>query len=127
MEGVQSVEMVTKDLINRIGTMHRCVVSKRNNPVMVTEYASIGDRGAELVEMDKKGVAGCRFKVEAINDDETRLKVDMLVKKNPLLITVFNLFMKRKIRKQMLKSIENLKEFCKPSFVNPHVTVNNLN
>jgi carbon monoxide dehydrogenase subunit G len=127
MEGIQRIEMITKDLINRIGTMHRCVVSKGNNPVMVTEYASIGERGAELIEMDQKGVAGCRFKVEAVNDDETRLKVDMLVKKNPLLLTVFNLFMKRKLRNQMSRSIENLKEFCKPSFVNPQVTVNNLN
>jgi len=77
--------------------------------------------------MDQKGVAGCRFKVEAISKDETRLKVDVLVKKNPLLLTVFHLFMKRKLQKQMWRSIENLKEFCKPSFVNPQVTVNNLN
>lgn len=127
MEGVQRIEMVTKDLINRVGTMHRCVVSKRNNPVMVTEYASIGEGSAELVEMDQKGVAGCRFKVKAISEDETLLKVDMLVKKNPLLLTVFNLFMKRKLQKQMWRSIENLKEFCKPSFVNAQVTANNLN
>jgi hypothetical protein len=127
MEGVQKVEMVTKDLINRVGTMHRCVVSRRNNPVMVTEYASIGEGGAELIEMDKNGTAGCRFKVEVISQDETRLKVYMLVKKNPLLLAVFNLFMKRKLQKQMWRSMENLKEFCKPSFVNPQVTENNLN
>jgi hypothetical protein len=127
MEGVQRVEMITKDLINRIGTMHRCVVNKRNNPVMVTEYASIGEGTAELIEMDRKGIAGCRFKVAAINDEETKLKVDMLVKKNPFLLIIFNLFMKRKLQKQMSRSIENLKEFCKPSFVNPQVMANNLN
>lgn len=128
MEGIQKVEMVTKDLINRVGTMHRCVVSKRNNPVIVTEYASIGEGTAELIEMDKKGIGGCRFKVEAINVDETRLKVDMLVKRNPLVLFFFNLFMKRKTQKQISRSIENLKEFCKPSFTNPKViTVNTLN
>src|SRR4029078_13393826 len=36
MEGIHRVEMVTKDLINRVGTMHRCIVGKRNNPVIVT-------------------------------------------------------------------------------------------
>jgi hypothetical protein len=127
MEGVQKIEMITKDLINRVGTMHRCVVSKRNNPVMVTEYARIGEGGAELIEMDQKGVAGCRFKVEAVSDEETNLKVDMLVKRNPVLLTIFNLFMKRKLQKKMSNSIENLKEFCRPSFISPQVTVNNLN
>ncbi|HTM94170.1 MAG TPA: DUF2652 domain-containing protein [Flavisolibacter sp.] len=127
MDGIQRVEMITKDLINRIGTMHRCVVNKKNNPIMVTEYASIGEGTAELIEMDRKGIAGCRFKVAAINDEETELKVDMLVKKNPLLLMIFNLFMKGKLQKQMSRSIENLKEFCKPSFVNPQVMANNLN
>jgi len=127
MEGIQRVEMITKDLINRVGTEHRCIVSKRNNPVMVTEYASIGEGSAELIEMDKKGTAGCRFKVEAINDEETRLKIDMLVKKNPFVLTLFNLLMKKKTQRQINRSIENLKEFCKPSFANPQVTVSNLN
>jgi hypothetical protein len=119
--------MVTKDLINRVGTMHRCIVSKRNNPVLVTEYASIGEGTAELVEMDKKGIAGCRYKVEAINENETRLKVDMLIKKNPLVVFLFTLFMKRKTQRNLMRSIENLKEFCKPSFVSAQMTVNNLN
>jgi len=127
MEGVRNIEMVTKDLINRVGTMHRCIVSKRNNPVLVTEYASIGEGTAELVEMDKKGIAGCRYKVEAINENETRLKVDMLIKKNPLVVFLFTLFMKRKTQRNLMRSIENLKEFCKPSFVSAQMTVNNLN
>ena len=127
MEGIQRVEMVTKDLINRIGTTHRCIVSKRNNPVLVTEYANISEGSAELIEMDKKGIAGCRYKVESINAEETRLKVDMLVNKNPLMLTLFNFFMKKKTQRQMIRSIENLKEFCKPSFINPQMTVSNLN
>jgi carbon monoxide dehydrogenase subunit G len=127
MDGVQNIEMITKDLINRVGTMHRCVVSKRNNPVMVTEYATIGEGTAELVEMDKKGIAGCRFKVEAISDSESKLNIDMLVKNNPLVLTFFNLFMKKNTQNKIRRSIENLKEFCRPSFVNPQITVNNLN
>lgn len=127
MEGILKVEMITKDLINRVGTMHRCVVSQRNNPVMVTEYAIINDKGAELVEMDQKGTAGCRFKIEAVNDEETRLKLDMLVKRNPVLLAFFNLFMKRKMQRQMSRSMENLKEFCKPSFAAARMTVQNMN
>ena len=47
---------------------------------MVMEYASINDKAAELIEMDLKGTAGCHFKVKVVNDSETRLQVDMLVK-----------------------------------------------
>jgi hypothetical protein len=127
MEGIQNIEMVTKDMINPVGIAHRCIVSKKNNPVMVTEYAAIGEKGAELIEMNRKGIAGSRFKVEAINSEETRLKIDMLIKKNPLLLGIFNLFMKRKLQKQIAQSIENLNEFCKPSFSNSQLTATNLN
>lgn len=127
MEGVQKIELITKDLINRIGTMHRCVVAERNNPVIVTEYAAIGQGSAELVEMDKKGIAGCRFKVQVISENESRLNIDMLVKKNPLVLGFFNLFMKKKTQNKIRRSIENLKEFCRPSFVNPQVSHTNLN
>jgi len=127
MEGIQNIEMVTKDMINRVGTAHRCIVSKKNNPVMVTEYAAIGEKGAELIEMNRKGIAGSRFKVETINSEETRLKIVMLIKKNSLLLGIFNLFMKRKLQKQIAQSIENLNEFCKPSFSNSQLTATNLN
>ena len=127
MEGILKVEMISKDLINRVGTMHRCVVSRKNNPVMVTEYASINDKEAELIEMDQKGTAGCHFKVKVINDNETKLQVDMLVKNNPLLLAFFNMFLKKKQQRQMIRSIENLKQLCKPSFVDAQLTVSNAN
>ena len=127
MQGIQNIEMVTKDMINRVGTAHRRIVSKKNNPVMLTEYAAIGEKGAELIEMNRKGIAGSRFKVEAINNEETRLKIDMLIKKNPLVLGIFNLFMKRKLQKQIAQPIENLNEFCKPSFSNSQLTTTNLN
>ena len=127
MDGIQRIEMVTKDLVHRVGTMHRCVVSKRNSPIIVTEYASIGDGRAELVEMDKKGIAGCRYVAEIINDEQCKLKIDMLVKKTPFLLAIFSLFMKKKMQRQLRRSIENLKEYCKPSFSNPQMTVTDLN
>jgi hypothetical protein len=127
MDGIQRIEMVTKDLVHRVGTMHRCVASKRNSPVIVTEYASIGDGRAELVEMDKKGMAGCRYVAEVINDEQCKLTIDMLVRKTPLVLAIFSLFMKKKMQRQLRRSIENLKEYCKPSFLNPQMTVTELN
>jgi hypothetical protein len=127
MDGVQRIEMVSNDLLHRVGTMHRCVFGNRNNPIIVTEYASIGEGRAELVEMDKKGIAGCRYVAEVINEEQCKLKIDMLVKKNPFILAIFSLFMKRKMQRQLRRSIENLKEYCKPSFLNPQLTVTELN
>jgi hypothetical protein len=126
MEGIQGIEMVTKDLINRVGTMHRCITDKKN-PVIVTEYAQLGANGAELVEMDQKGMGGCRYRVEPIDNDETRIRIDMLVKKNPLLLAMFNFFMKGKLQRQMTASIHNLRELLKPSFAGKQIPVETVN
>jgi hypothetical protein len=44
-----------------------------------------------------------------------------------LLLVFFHLFMKKKMQRQMIRSMENLKEFCKPSFTSARMTVQNLN
>jgi carbon monoxide dehydrogenase subunit G len=113
MEGVKQIEMVTKDLINRVGTMHRCITDSKNNPVLVTEYAHIGDGKAVLVEMERKGLSGCRFTVQQEGEAGTRLTIDMLIKNNPLLLAFFNLFMKNKLRSKLTKSITNLSNYCR--------------
>lgn len=127
MDGILRVEMITKDLINRVGTVHRCVAANKSNPLIVTEYARIDNTGAELVEMDKKGNGGCRFKVEPVNDNETKLKIDVLVKNNLLSLTLFNLFMKGKMKKQIAQSLNNLRQFCATGFAAKAMSVENLN
>ena len=109
--GVKGIEMVTKDLINRVGTMHRCIVNPKNNPVVVTEYARIGEGSAELVEMQKNGPGGCRFKTEALGENETKVTVDLLVKNNPFVLAIFNLFMKSKVKKAFVQSLLNLEKY----------------
>jgi len=112
MDGVKRVEMVSKDHINRLGTQHRCIVNEKNNPVMVTEYARVGDDGAELIEMDQKGTAGCHFKVTGAANGKTRLSMDMLVKRNPFLLGFFNVFLQSKMKKRFQRSLHNLSAYC---------------
>jgi hypothetical protein len=116
MDGVKRIEMVTKDHINRVGTLHRCIISEKNNPVMVTEYARIGNGMAELIVMDQKGTAGCHFKVSVEGENRSKLSIDLLVKRNPLLLAAFNLFMKSKMKKAFQRSLQNLNEYCKQPF-----------
>lgn len=117
MTGLNSIKMLNHQLINRIGTQHLCVFGTANNPLMVTEYARIGTGEAILVEMERKGMGGCRYLVKRLGPNETQLKIDFLVKNNFILLAFFNLFMKNKQRKQLKQSIKNLIEYCNDQFV----------
>jgi hypothetical protein len=127
MDGLKQVELIDGYHINRIGTTHRCILGKKNNPLIVTESARILSDGAELVEMDKSGIGGCRYRIKSVSSDECLLTIDMLVKKNFFLLTLFQLFMKKRYQKQIERSINNLKEFCKDPFVRKRTAMEHLN
>ncbi|HWJ25995.1 MAG TPA: DUF2652 domain-containing protein [Flavisolibacter sp.] len=119
MHGVKKIEMITKDHVNRIGTKHRCFVDPRNNPVIVTDYATVNDNVAELVEMNENGLGGCRYRVEKIEEHKTRLSIELLVNKNPFITSFFNLFMKKKLMRSLNLSADNLYSLCTASEGNP--------
>ncbi len=113
MEGVKSVEVLAGDQINRIGTMHRCIVNGKNDPIIVTNYANIDGDTIELIEMDKKGAGGCRYCLKQKTEKETLLKVDLLVRNHTFVLLFFNLLMKAKMKKRIAQSTNNLAEFCR--------------
>ena len=67
----------------------------------------------ELVEMDVRGLGGCRYVLHKISDKETKFSAHMLVKNNPLLKLMFNLMMKAKQIKGLQQSLENLQRYLK--------------
>jgi len=111
-EGIQSIEMLNHDKINRVGTEHRCIIKTKNNPVIVTDSASLGKNKMELVEMVNNGMGGCRYILERQSPGNTKMVVEILVKNNPFIKFMFGLMMKNKFKKNMQKSINNLKEYC---------------
>lgn len=112
MDGVKKVEVLGKEWINHVGTRHRCIIQQDNNPVMVTEYANITANEAELVEMDEKGLAGCRYRVQKVDEETTNVTVDMLIRNNPFVLFYFNWFMKKKLRQSMARSLDYLDHLC---------------
>jgi hypothetical protein len=118
MEGVKRIEMVSNDHVPRIGTKHRCIVGDKNNPVIVTESVRITADDIEMVEMDETGNGGCRYRLQRISDDQTKVSVDLLVKDSLLVKPMFNLFMKSKYMKRIAQSLQNLQEYLAPAPVN---------
>jgi hypothetical protein len=109
-DGVKDIEILNHDKINRIGAEHRCIVKPKNNPTIVTEYARVEPDRIVFIEMDKKGMGGCRTTLEKKGSDLTHAKLEVLVKNNPFVRSMFNLLMKKKYRQSYRKSLENLGE-----------------
>ncbi|MBD0296046.1 MAG: DUF2652 domain-containing protein [Flavisolibacter sp.] len=114
MEGIKGIEILSKDSINRMGTIHRCVIGK-NNPIIVTVKAMIKEDEMELVEMDQKGIAGLRYYLQKGDEKETLLRLEILIKRSFLISLFFDLLMKAKMKKQIIKSMENLQHYCNES------------
>jgi hypothetical protein len=114
MEGIKGIEMITNDHVHRTGTRHRCIIGDKNNPIIVTESVKITPEKIELVEMDEKGMGGCRYSIQKVSHDETRLSIHMLVRKNFIVKLMFNLMMRSKYKKQLRQSLENLQRYLKP-------------
>jgi hypothetical protein len=117
MDGVKGIEMVSNDHVHRVGTKHRCVVAEKNNPVIVTESVRITPDEIEMVEMDERGTGGCRYTLQKVSDDQTRISVDLLVKNSLVVKLMFNFFMKSKYAKSMEQSLQNLQRYLQPAVV----------
>jgi len=112
MAGVKEVEMLNHEKINRIGTQHRCIIGAKDNPVIVTEHATVQQDKIEMTEMENKGMGGCRYCLQQLGPYETQVRFEVLVKRNPVVRVMFNLVMKNKMRKRMRQSLINLGHYC---------------
>ena len=117
MDGVKGIEMVSNDHVPRVGTKHRCIVGEKNNPIIVTESVRIAPDDIEMVEMRLQGDGGCRYRLQKISEDQTKLSIDMIVKDSFVIKRMFNLFMKSKHMKSIAKSLQNLQQYLQPAAV----------
>ena len=111
-EGVTGLEVLKKPGVNRVGTTHRCIASTGGNPVFVTEQGNGNEKEITLIEMDPKGMGGSKFFLQKKSEKETLVKWDMLVNRNFFISLVFDLIMKKKMKKLFAKSVDNLQRYC---------------
>jgi hypothetical protein len=111
-EGVKGITILKKPGVNRAGTTHQCIASTGGNPIFVTERGGGNEKEVTFIEMDPKGMGGSKYYLEKKGEHQTLLKWDMLVNKHFLISTMFNWFMKRKMKKLLAKSVDNLQEYC---------------
>jgi hypothetical protein len=109
MEGVNAVENITTK-IPQVGTVHSCIMGKNAN-VLVTSGFKKDDKSITIEETDKKRMGTGQFVLEKKGENKTLMSFNFLLRKNPLILGVFNLFMKKKIEKTFKKSLENLENY----------------
>jgi Protein of unknown function (DUF2652). len=111
MDGITGIDNVTTK-IPQIGTAHDCIVGKKTN-VVVTSGFKKDDKTITIEETDNKRMGTGQIILEKTGENKTLMSFNFLLKKNPLLLVMFNLFMKKKLEKSFKKSLENLENYFK--------------
>jgi hypothetical protein len=111
MEGITGIDNVTTK-IPQIGTAHNCIVGKRTNVVVTSGFIK-DDKSITIEETDNKRMGTGQIILETRGENKTLMSFNFLLKKNPLLVTVFHLFMKKKLERSFIKSLENLENYFK--------------
>ncbi|HET9823900.1 MAG TPA: DUF2652 domain-containing protein [Chitinophagaceae bacterium] len=110
-EGVMQIDEVSHYL-PRVGTRHRCILKNGHVYIFSSSFSYTAEK-IEYAETDDKKRSSTYFIFEKLDENRTRLTLDFYLKKNPLLVAMFELTMKKKLEQMFTKSLENLEEFVK--------------
>ena len=111
-EGVKEIEDVTHSDIPRLGTSHRCILEK-GQQIMYSSSYSFTPEKITYSETDEKKRASIYSTFQKITENRTGLTVDIYLKKNPVLLSLFKLFEKKKMERSFQRSLVNLEKFMK--------------
>jgi hypothetical protein len=109
--GVKKVDEVSH-ILPQVGTHHRCVLEK-GQVIMYTSSYSYSPEKIVYSETEEKKKNACYFTFEKIGETKTRLTIDIYLKKNIIMLTMFKLMMKKKIETGFRQSLQNLEELAK--------------
>ena len=110
IEGATKVEM-SNDEPNHIGKTHRCVRGEEGVELMTTEV-KISDTTMELWETDLKKTMACRYLLTRVPGGKADVAVELFVRDNPIIRTIFRVLMEKKLKVFFERSIANLGELC---------------
>ena len=105
-EGVKAVEEVTH-FLPRVGMRCRCLLENGESFIYASSYSFTPDK-IEFSETDEKENSTRYYTLEKINDHTTKLTVDHYVPKNWFGEYLFKIKQKKKLEKELQKSLVNL-------------------
>ena len=108
--GATRVEM-SDEMPNHIGKTHRCVRGEEGVALTTTEV-KVSESSMELWETDLKKVSACRYLLTRLPEGKTDVAVELYVRDNPVIRTIFRLLMEKKLKAFFEQSIANLGLIC---------------
>ena len=109
--GVQKTDQVSH-VLPQVGTRHRCVLDTGQRIAYTSNYSYSPDKILYAETEDNKTNA-VYTTYEKMGENKTRVTLDLYIKKNPLVVTIFRLLMKKKIERALRQSLENLADVVK--------------
>lgn len=109
--GVKKTDQVSH-ILPQVGTKHRCVLEKGQVIMYTSSYSYNPDKIIYSETEEKKKHAGY-FTFEKIGENKTKVTIDIYVKKNFIVLTMFRLMMKKKMELMFHKSLDNLDRMVK--------------
>ncbi len=110
MEGTKSIEIISREKINQLDTVHNCILS--DNSVLrfrSNEYEHTGnDYSIRETDSDKNNFAK-QFSVEEVSSKKCIVKIQFLVRNKFFSKMMFSIFMKNRVSKEFRNSLEDLK------------------
>jgi len=95
------------------GSAHRCIVGRgEDDPVFVAHDYSFGQNKITFVESDHKDGVSFVWTLIETHERATKILISIVVRPNFLKVLLFNLFMKKKIAKDMQESWLILNAYC---------------
>lgn len=112
------VKLKDSDRINhkipQHGSTHRCVVtSSEKDPFVVSHGFETGEDFITFTDTEHREGWSAVFTLRRIGPGTTRMETYLFLKKNPIAVLVFRLFMKKKYDRQTEASNANLNAYCK--------------
>lgn len=105
-EGVKAVDQISHPIYH-VGVKHRCILNNRNMVINTSSFSQTDDT-ISLSETDEKKLGSMFITLKSISENRTLVRLEYYLKKNPLLLLIFSLFMKKKFKKQLVRSLDRL-------------------
>ena len=107
-EGVKRIDEV-EHFLPGVGSRHRCVLEKEQHIVVTSSFSYDPQSKIVFSETDEKRTQAMYFILEPLDKGRSKLTIELYTAAR-LMKFMFDLFMKRKMRGQMIRSMDNLEK-----------------
>lgn len=114
-KSIKDIDNVSDLILPRLGTRHRCILEKGHSIMYSSSYSytpanTYAPEKIEYSETDEKKTNACYFTFDKLGENKTKLTIDLYLKKNPFMVAVFRLLMKKKVENEFRQSMKNIQK-----------------